>query len=109
MVNTRGKRKEMEPVDEVMGQVKEEVVKKTKRTVKKDVSELKVPQIRKGIVICSNLNVRKEPTTGATILQIITKDTEVKILDDVNETWYKVRVSEIVTGFCMKEFIKVIN
>ena len=38
---------------------------------------------------------------------MIHKDTEVKILEDVNEVWYRVRISESITGFCMKEFIKV--
>ena len=56
---------------------------------------------------CHSLNVRKEPSTDSEILRIIHKDMEVKILKDANETWYKVRIPEIKTGFCMKEFIKV--
>ena len=65
------------------------------------------PSFETGVVICHSLNVRKEPSTDSEILRIISKDTEVTILEDVNETWYKVRIPEIKTGFCMKEFIKV--
>lgn len=110
MANTRGKRKEIQPVDEVMDQVKEETAEEVKETVKEEMAEeIKAPTSQKGVVICHNLNVRKAPTIGATILRIIPKDTEVKILADVNETWYKVRIPEIETGFCMKEFIKITN
>lgn len=110
MANTRGKRKETQPVDEIMDQVKEETTEEVKETVKEETTEtveVKVPTLQKGVVKCHNLNVRKAPTTGATILRIIPKDTEVKILADVNETWYKVHIPEIETGFCMKEFIKI--
>lgn len=93
MANTRGKRKETAPVDEVME--------------KTDTTTAPVKANRKGTVNCQNLNVRKAPAMGSTILKIIPKDTKVTILDSVNDAWYKVRVGEIETGFCMKEFINV--
>lgn len=109
MANTKGKRKDTKPVDEIMS-VTENVVDKVADSVESTVEEkleIKTPSNKYGVVTCQNLNVRKTPTTGSTILRIIPKDTKVKILDDVNETWYKVRIGEIENGFCMKEFITI--
>ena len=92
MANARGKRKETKPIDEVIGNI--ENVDNT------------IPSNKIGVVNCQNLNVRKEPTTDSAILRIIPKDTKVEILSDENETWYKVRIGDIGTGFCMKEFIR---
>lgn len=94
MANTRGKRKETIPVDEVMEN-------------NKTVEETVPPTNKEGTVKCQNLNVRKAPSMGATILQIISKGTKVEILDDVNDLWYKIRVGEIESGYCMKEFINI--
>ena len=69
--------------------------------------KIKVPSFEVGIVTCKLLNVRNEPSTVSEILSLIHKETQVKILEDVNEVWYRVSVSESITGFCMKEFIKV--
>ena len=76
-------------------------------SLEEETIEIKVPSFEIGIVTCKLLNVRKEPSTVSEILSMIHKDTEVKILEDINEVWYRVRVSESITGFCMKEFIKV--
>lgn len=105
MENTRSKRKEIAPVDEVMEKVDTTTppVKSKKRTGEMAHAE----GYAEGTVICQNLNVRKEPALGATILKIIPKGTMVTILEPASDTWYKVRVGEIETGFCMKEFIKV--
>ena len=116
MANTRGKRKENKPVDETIENsanttvetIAEEITETTAEETTETV-ELKAPTLQKGVVNCQNLNVRKAPTTESTILRIIPKDTEVKILDDVNEIWYKIRIPEIETGFCMKEFISNIK
>ena len=51
--------------------------------------------------------MRKEHTIDSEILSILTKGTEVKILDDTDDTWYKVCVGGVGTGFCMWEFIKL--
>ena len=98
MANTRGKRKEVEPVDEVMNTAAAETT---------ETAETEAPSNKKGTVICQNLNVRKEPALGSAILRVITKGTEVEILDDADDTWYKVCVGDIGTGFCMKEFVKL--
>lgn len=91
------------PVDEVTDVVEDTMTEATPIEEVETVLKLN----KTGVVICQNLNVREEPTIDSKILRIIPKDTVVEILDDVNETWYKVRVGEIESGFCMKEFIKV--
>lgn len=74
MPNTRGKRKEILPVDEVMDTNKT-VADETTNTTSNIIFSSK-----KGIVKCSKLNVRKEPTKGSDILKIISEGTEVEIL-----------------------------
>ena len=98
MTNAKGKRKETSPVDEVTN-IKENIV--------EDKTETKTPAKKYGVVTCQHLNVREAPTTGASILLIIPKNTKVIILDDANEKWYKISVGEIGYGFCMKEFINI--
>ena len=95
MANTRSKKKEVEPVNEVVNAVTEET------------TESKAPSNKKGVVICQNLNMRKAPTLGSSILQILTKDTKIEIIDNADDAWYKVRTSKGTIGFCMKEFIKL--
>lgn len=95
MNKSRGNREKILPIDEVVETTVEETM------------EMRTSSLETGVVTCHSLNVRKEPSTDSEILRIIPKDMEVKILEDVNETWYKVRIPEIKTGFCMKEFIKV--
>lgn len=101
MANTRGKRKEIKPVDEVMN-TNEIVVDETDNSTSNTTNSSK-----KGIVKCSKLNIRKTPTKGSDILKIISEGTEVEILKDADDVWYKIRVGEIENGYCMKEFIKV--
>lgn len=94
MANTRGKKKETTSVGEVMEN-------------NKMVDETLPSIIKEGIVKCQNLNVRKAPSMSATILQIISIGTKVKILDDVNDLWYKIKVDKIEKGYCVKEFIDI--
>ena len=100
MANIKDQKKVTLPVDEPVNKALVEEVKE--ETVKTE-----APSKKKGKVICQSLNMRKAPTTDSEILRILTKDTEVKILDDVDDTWYKVCVGGAGTGFCMKEFIKL--
>lgn len=95
MNKSRGNREKILPIDEVVETTVEETMK------------MRAPSLETGVVTCHSLNVRKEPSTDSEILRIIHKDMEVKILKDANETWYKVCIPEIKTGFCMKEFIKI--
>lgn len=94
MANTKGKKKETIPVSETT-----EII--------KTVDEIAPLIVKEGIVKCQNLNVRKAPSMGATILKIISMGTKVEIIDDINDLWYKIRVSDIEKGYCMKEFINI--
>lgn len=104
MENKRSKRAETLPVDEVMNKNNETETENTTESISS-----KSP-VKEGIVYnCSKLNVRKEPSKESSILKVISKDTKVKIIDEVNEEWYKVRIPGIKNGFCMKDFIKVVK
>ena len=105
MANTRSKKKETAPADEVMEKV--DTTTPPVKFKKARGSESNAEGFISGIVNCQNLNVRKEPALGATILKIIQKGTKVTVIDSVSDAWYKVRVGDIETGFCMKEFINV--
>lgn len=100
MANTRGKRQETNPVDETMTTGYVEFI--------NDEPAAKTPSIKKGVVHnCINLNVRKEPTKSAPVLNYIPAGTNVKVLSEANDEWYKVHADGVGTGFCMKEFIKI--
>lgn len=96
-------KRDLSSIDESVNTVDETVAEETSFDENETASELN----KTGSVICKNLNIRKEPTKDSMILQIISKDTVVEILDDSNDIWYKIRIGEAGSGFCMKEFIKV--
>ena len=102
-MSKKGCKIDLSSIDEPVNTVDETVTEETSFDENETASELN----KTGSVICKNLNVRKEPTKDSMILQIISKDTVVEILDDSNDIWYKIRIGEIGSGFCMKEFIKV--
>lgn len=70
-----------------------------------------IPEVASGVVKSNKLNVRKEPSKDAEILTTLVKDTPVGInLTKSTEDFYCVDVivnSEMTTGYCMKEFVKV--
>lgn len=88
MSKTRGLRKDMNPVDEVMNDMVE-------------------TDVQIGTVTASLLNVRKEPSMKSAILQVIRQNDKVEILEDKEELWYMIKIDGNVTGFCMKSFIEV--
>ena len=100
MPNIKDRKEVVLPVDEQVNKVSIE-------ESKKEVAKMEAPSKKKGKVICQSLNMRKRPTIDSEILKILTKGTEVKILDDTDDTWYKVCVGGVGTGFCMREFIKL--
>lgn len=60
-----------------------------------------------GVVIgCGRLNIRKEPSTSATILCEVSLKSEL-IIDPNKSTddWYSVCTPAGVEGFCMKKFV----
>ena len=68
----------------------------------------------KGKVTCNLLNFRSEPAVSRdTVLFTINKDEIVRIVDDSDEYFYKVRYTnsdkKVVTGYVMKTFIQKIE
>ena len=100
MANIKKRKEAISPVNKQAKKVS--IEKSTTEPIKTE-----VPSKKKGNVICQSLNMRKGPTIDSEILRILTKGTEVKILDDTDDTWYKVCVGGVGTGFCMREFIKL--
>lgn len=99
MNEKRGKRKTTKQVDEMINNAEE--VNEALETLEEKV-EVKV----KGIVKdCMNLNVRKKPSKDSEILGVIPKDSEVILVDDTVDGWFKVRAKGIGTGFCMRKYI----
>lgn len=68
----------------------------TKKTEKKEL-------LRKGVVNCNLLNLRKEP--NGDILEILEKGTEVFIVSEAeNKEWLQLK-----SGFVMSKFIDIID
>lgn len=105
MNEKRGKRKTTKPVDEMINnaeEVNEALNDGTNNIETSDTKDIVV----KGIVKdCMNLNVRKKPSKDSEILGIIPKDSEVILVDDTVDGWFKVRAKGIGTGFCMRKYI----
>ena len=87
---------------------KETVEKKT--TKSKSVDDLKsladekkeVAAVRYGITNCDNLRLRTAPNTDSEIIKMLQKGTQVEILGDANQDFYKVS-----GGYLMKRFIDI--
>ena len=62
-----------------------------------------------GMVIkCAVLNVRKEPSTSSEVITTIKRGDIVEINEtESTDEFYKVITNSDVSGFCMKDFIKV--
>lgn len=57
---------------------------------------------------CKKLNVRNKPSTTAAILTTVNEGAEVVIAQPVlDDTFYKVTLTNGVSGYCMKKFITV--
>ena len=64
-----------------------------------------------GVVTTDTLRLRKEASTDATILELLSMDDEVEILEESNG-WYKVKAnvnSVVYTGYVSADYIKVIE
>ncbi len=67
--------------------------------------------VRVGVVTPTHgLNIRQEPSIDAPIIEVLSKDCEVLIEDEVNDkdglAWFKVITHFSNPGYCMKEFIE---
>lgn len=58
---------------------------------------------------CDYLNIRKSADKESNSVQIIKAGTRVEIIDDSDTEFYKVQVESIgISGFCMKQYIKLL-
>lgn len=95
---------EVDPdVEETIVEVEESVTETTEGTIE---------EVKKGIVIgCSKLNVRNNPAITAAVVCVITKGTEVEVLEDRSYgDFYYVRKgtpTEGFSGYCMKKYISI--
>lgn len=78
-------------------------------TVEEEFPEIPEPnneEIKLGKVNTSMLNVRKEASKTSEIVNIISKDTTVKVLEELDE-FFKVRLDNETEGYCVKDFITI--
>ena len=55
---------------------------------------------------CARLNVRKEPNIKSEIVEVIDAETDVEIIEAAfTEEFYRIKTSDGVEGFCMKDYI----
>lgn len=66
------------------------------------------PEINGVVIDCARLNVRRAPSTNATVVCEIAKNTKVVIdMDKSKNDWYSICTEAGVTGFCMKKYIEI--
>lgn len=102
--NTRVKRKELDPIDEVAMEqpVIEEVVSEV-------TEELKTDEFLNGIVHnCVKLNVRRNPSIDSEVIAVINEQDQIKVKDvDTLSDWYFIQLPNGEEGFSMKKYIAV--
>ena len=102
--NTRGKRKELDPSDEVAMEhpVIEEVVSEA-------TEEPKTDTFLDGIVHnCVKLNVRKNPSIDSDVIAVINEQDKIKVKDvDTLSDWYFIQLPNGKEGFSMKKYVAV--
>lgn len=102
--STRGKRKELDPIDEVTMEqpVIEEVVSEV-------IEEPKTDTFLDGIVHnCVKLNVRKNPSIDSDVIAVINEQDKIKVKDvDTLSDWYFIRLPNCKEGFSMKKYVAV--
>lgn len=81
------------------------------KTIGVPMNEKKIQlQIKKvGVVSnCRSLRVRKTPNKNSDVITYISEGTKVEIDDSkTSAAFYKVRVSDDVEGYCMRNFITI--
>lgn len=106
MSKDRGKRSQVKVVSEIIPEEKKEEV----LDVIVEAEETVQPMMLTGEVTCELLNVRKNPAKDLQPpVAVIAIGTPVQILESNNDEWYKVKLNTGHEGFCMRQFIKIIN
>ena len=60
------------------------------------------------VIDCYRLNIREKPTMYSKVLATIIVGTEVEVVEKKKaDKFYKVKLSNGVEGFCMKDFIRI--
>ncbi len=81
----------------------EEIVEETVEEVQESIEEPIVENVKIGKVLPNKLNVRENPDKSANILEVLNRNDEVEILEEL-ELFYKIKINDTI-GYCVKEFI----
>ena len=102
--NTRGKRKELDPIDEVA--MEQQVIEEVSSEVRE---EQKTDTFLDGIVHnCVKLNVRKNPSIDSDVIAVLNEQDQIKVKDvDTISDWYFIQLPNGEEGFSMKKYIAV--
>lgn len=103
-----GRRKKPSEVKEVVEEVVEPVV--DEAIEEKSVIEEQSIVEKKGKVTALKLYLRSEPSTESEPLKTLDRDTLVTINDVfVDSKFYKVALNDGLEGYCVKEFIEIVE
>ena len=94
-----GKRKEIDPVDEVVEQPEVE-----------EITPAADPYTYGSVVDCERLNVRETPTVNSktNIVGELKKGDKVRIDDEISsEEWYAICAENGLKGFAMRKYIQI--
>ena len=102
--STRGKRKELDPIDEVA--MEQPVIDEVESEV---TEELKTDIFLDGIVHnCVKLNVRKNPSIDSDVITVLNEQDKIKVKDiDTLSDWYFIQLPNGKEGFSMKKYVAV--
>lgn len=102
--NARGKRKEIDPIDEIV--MEQSVI---EEVVPEATEEPKAAEFLDGIVHnCVKLNVRRNPSIKSDVITVLNEQDQIKVKDvDALGDWYFVQLPNGEEGFSMKKYIAV--
>ena len=74
---------------------------KQKKQTKPNVEQVTVKVISK-----NPLRLRADASTEAPIKMLLDPGTELKVIEDVNDEWVRVKLNAATNGFVMKKFVE---
>ena len=77
------------------------------KMVEETVNVVPIPKTINGVVAnCTKLNIRKDPSVHAEILDVVDVDSEMKIdMNKSNDKWFHVITAVGIDGYCMRDFV----
>lgn len=54
------------------------------------------------------LNVREEPSINSLVLTELSNDTEIKIIDDTYNDWFKIVTTYGIEGYILKDYVELV-